>query len=291
MAGISRAISACAAASRRSLAAAASAAAPPKDAAEAGVRAAAAAAAATGRTGRDREDGRRVQWVFLGCPGVGKGTYASRLSQLLDVPHIATGDLVRDALASPGPLSKQLAEIVNHGKLVSDEIIINLLSKRLEEGEENGELGFILDGFPRTIRQAEILEGVTDIDLVINLKLREEALLAKCLGRRMCSQCGGNFNVADIDIEGENGARMYMPPLMPPPQCESKLVTRSDDTEEVVKERLRVYHDLSEPVEEFYRARGKLLEFNLPGGIPESWPKLLQALNLEDPDNKRSAAT
>ncbi|OEL32730.1 putative adenylate kinase 6, chloroplastic [Dichanthelium oligosanthes] len=279
MAGISRAIRACAAASRRSLAAAASAAALPKEAAAAaaGVRA---AAAVTGRKERDREDGRRVQWVFLGCPGVGKGTYASRLSQLLDVPHIATGDLVRDALASPGPFSKQLADIVNHGKLVSDEIIINLLSRRLEEGEEKGGLGFILDGFPRTIRQAEILEGVTDIDLVINLKLREEALLAKCLGRRMCSQCGGNFNVASIDIEGENGGpRMYMPPLLPPPQCESKLITRPDDTEEV-----------TEPVEGFYRARGKLLEFNLPGGIPESWPKLLQALNIEGPDNERSAA-
>ncbi|CAL5024812.1 unnamed protein product [Urochloa decumbens] len=286
MAGISRAIRACATASRRSLAAA-SAAALPKEAAAAEVR----AAAAAGRKWREREDGRRVQWVFLGCPGVGKGTYASRLSQLLDVPHIATGDLVREALASPGPFSKQLAEIVNHGKLVSDEIIINLLSRRLEEGEEKGELGFILDGFPRTIRQAEILEGVTDIDLVINLKLREEALLAKCLGRRMCSQCGGNFNVASIDIEGENGEpRMYMPPLLPPPQCESKLITRADDIEQVVKERLRVYHDLSEPVEEFYKTRGKLLEFNLPGGIPESWPKLLQALNIEDPDNERSAA-
>ncbi|EMS68315.1 putative adenylate kinase 1, chloroplastic [Triticum urartu] len=187
---------------------------------------------------------------------------------------------------------RALSEIVNHGKLVSDEIIINLLSKRLEEGGDKGELGFILDGFPRTIRQAEILEGVTDIDLVINLKLREEALLAKCVGRRKCSQCGGNFNVASIDIEGENGGpRMYMPPLLPPPQCESKLITRADDTEEVVKERLRVYHDLCEPVEDFYRARGKLLEFDLPGGIPESWPKLLQALNIEeDPDNNRSAA-
>ncbi|KAM0864059.1 hypothetical protein ACQ4PT_044167 [Festuca glaucescens] len=259
---------------------------------EAPAVAAAAALVAGRKAGRDPgEDGSRVQWVFLGCPGVGKGTYAGRLSRLLGVPHIATGDLVRDALASQDPLSKQLAEIVNHGKLVSDEIIINLLSKRLEEGEGKGELGFILDGFPRTIRQAEILEGVTDIDLVINLKLREEALLAKCIGRRKCSQCGGNFNVASIDIEGKNGApRMYMPPLLPPPQCESKLITRADDTEEVVKERLRVYHDLCEPVEDFYRARGKLLEFNLPGGIPESWPKLLQALNIEDPDNKRSAA-
>ncbi|KAL9418960.1 hypothetical protein AB3S75_036839 [Citrus x aurantiifolia] len=236
-------------------------------------------------------EGKHVQWVFLGCPGVGKGTYASRLSNLLGVPHIATGDLVRDELASSGPLSSQLDEIVSQGKLVSDEIIINLLSKRLEAGEAKGEAGFILDGFPRTVRQAEILEGVTDIDLVINLKLREEALLAKCLGRRICSECGGNYNVACIDIKGENGnPGMYMGPLLPPPHCASKLITRSDDKEEVVRERLRIYNEKSRPVEEFYRRRGKLLEFDLPGGIPESWPKLLQALNLEDPEDKQSVA-
>ncbi|KAL9422058.1 hypothetical protein AB3S75_034350 [Citrus x aurantiifolia] len=236
-------------------------------------------------------EGKHVQWVFLGCPGVGKGTYASRLSNLLGVPHIATGDLVRDELASSGPLSSQLDEIVSQGKLVSDEIIINLLSKRLEAGEAKGEAGFILDGFPRTVRQAEILEGVTDIDLVINLKLREEALLAKCLGRRICSECGGNYNVACIDIKGENGnPGMYMGPLLPPPHCASKLITRSDDKEEVVRERLRIYNEKSRPVEEFYRRCGKLLEFDLPGGIPESWPKLLQALNLEDPEDKQSVA-
>ncbi|WOK94806.1 hypothetical protein Cni_G03511 [Canna indica] len=234
---------------------------------------------------------RSVQWVFLGCPGVGKGTYASRLSRLLGVPHIATGDLVREELASSGPLSKQLVEIVNQGQLVSDEIIINLLSNRLEDGVAKGESGFILDGFPRTTRQAEILEGVTEIDLVVNLKLREDILLAKCLGRRICSQCGGNFNVASIDIKGENGKPdISMAPLLPPEHCMSKLITRADDTEKVVKERLRVYHDLSQPVEEFYRNRGKLLEFDLPGGIPESWPKLLQALNLDDHDEKKSAA-
>ncbi|KAL7582936.1 hypothetical protein Lser_V15G44300 [Lactuca serriola] len=237
-------------------------------------------------------DRRNVQWVFLGCPGVGKGTYASRLSKLLDVPHIATGDLVRDELSSKGPLSSQLTEIVNQGKLVPDEIIINLLSHRLQIGEEaKGESGFILDGFPRTIRQAEILEGVTNIDLVINLKLREEALLAKCLGRRTCSQCGGNYNVACIDIKADHAnPAMYMPPLLPPPHCASKLITRSDDTEHVVKERLRIYHEKSQPVEEFYRIRGKLLEFDLPGGIPESWTKLLQALNLDDNEDTRSAA-
>ncbi|CAA2962116.1 probable adenylate kinase 6, chloroplastic [Olea europaea subsp. europaea] len=255
-------------------------------------RAASAEALSSARPVEDsKEKGRNVQWVFLGCPGVGKGTYAVRLSKLLVVSHIATGDLVRQELSSDGPLSSQLAEIVNQGKLISDEIIINLLSKRLEEIQAKGETGFILDGFPRTVRQAEILEGVTDIGLVINLKLREEALIAKCLGRRICSECGGNYNVACIDIKGEDGSpRMYMPPLLPPPNCESKLITRSDDTEEVVKERLRVYNEKSRPVEEFYRARGKLLEFDLPGGIPESWTKLLQALNLDDHEDKKSAA-
>ncbi|KAJ0533600.1 putative adenylate kinase [Helianthus annuus] len=188
-------------------------------------------------------------------------------------------------------LVRGLSEIVNQGKLVSDHLIINLLSKRLEAGDAKGESGFILDGFPRTIRQAEILEGVTNIDLVINLKLREEALLAKCLGRRTCSQCGGNYNVACIDIKADNEKpAMYMPPLLPPSHCASKLITRSDDTEEVVKERLRIYNEKSRPVEEFYRKRGKLLEFDLPGGIPESWTKLLQLLNLDDHEDKRSAA-
>uniref|UniRef100_A0A1D1XQ46 adenylate kinase n=1 Tax=Anthurium amnicola TaxID=1678845 RepID=A0A1D1XQ46_9ARAE len=235
--------------------------------------------------------GRNVQWVFLGCPGVGKGTYASRLSQLLGVPHIATGDLVREELNSSGPLAEQLSGIVNQGKLVSDEVIIDLLSKRLEKGEAKGESGFILDGFPRTLKQAEILDGVTDIDLVINLKLREDVLLQKCLGRRICSECGGNFNLACIDIKEENGKPgIYMAPLLPPAGCASKLITRTDDTEEVVKERFRIYNAMSRPVEGFYRSRGKLLEFNLPGGIPESWPKLLHVLNLDDLENKQSVA-
>ncbi|KAJ4773902.1 adenylate kinase [Rhynchospora pubera] len=232
---------------------------------------------------RKERDERNVQWVFLGCPGVGKGTYASRLSQLLGVPHIATGDLVREELASTGPLSQKLVDIVNQGKLVSDEIIVELLTKRLSKGEEKGESGFILDGFPRTVRQAEILEGVMDIDLVVNLKLREDVLVEKCLGRRICSECGKNFNLARINVEGQNGQPgMYMPPLLPPSGCMTKLITRADDTEEVVKERLRIYNDMSLPVEEFYRRQGRLLEFDLPGGIPESWPKLLQVLSLEE---------
>lgn len=232
---------------------------------------------------------RCFQWVFLGCPGVGKGTYASKLSSLLGAPHIATGDLVRHELSSSGPLSSQL-EVINQGKLVSDEIIFNLLSKRLEDGESRGELGFILDGFPRTIRQAEILDSVTEIDLVVNLKLREDVLIEKCLGRRTCIECGKGFNVALINVKAENGLpAMIMPPLPPPLNCASKLISRADDTEPVVKERLSVYKEKSQPVEDYYRKQGKLMEFDLPGGIPESWPKLLEALNLDDYNHKKSA--
>uniref|UniRef100_A0A803N7M6 adenylate kinase n=1 Tax=Chenopodium quinoa TaxID=63459 RepID=A0A803N7M6_CHEQI len=200
------------------------------------------------------------------------------------------GGCLKNSLSQPITLY-QLAESVNQGKLVSDEIIISLLSKRLETGETRGESGFILDGFPRTIRQAEILEGVADIDLVVNLRLPEKALIEKCLGRRICGQCGKNFNVASINIKGENGMPdISMAPLMPPLQCASKLITRADDTEAVVKERLLVYSEKSQPLEEFYRNRAKLLEFDLPGGIPESWPKLLEALNLDEHEEKLSAA-
>ncbi|KAK8659936.1 hypothetical protein V6N13_030126 [Hibiscus sabdariffa] len=241
-------------------------------------------------TRRDPSE-RNVQWVFLGSPGVGKGTYASRLSTLLGVPHIATGDLVREELASSGPIAKQLTEIVNQGKLVSDEIIISLLSKRLKAGEAKGESGFLLDGFPRTTNQAEILEGVADIDLVVNLRLPESVLIEKCLGRRICGQCGKNFNVASIDVKGLNGSPgISMAPLLPPSSCMSKLVTRSDDTEQVVKERLRIYNEKSQPLEDYYRNQGKLMEFDLPGGIPESWPKLLEALNLDEFEERRSVA-
>lgn len=99
----------------------------------------------------------------------------------------------------------------------------------------------------------EILEGVTDIDLVVNLKLREEALLAKCLGRRICSECGGNYNISCIDIKDEEGRpELYMAPLLPPPNCASKLITRSDDTEAVVKERLRIYKETVCSLQEVY---------------------------------------
>lgn len=221
------------------------------------------------------------QVVFLGCPGVGKGTYARMLSARLGVPHISMGDLVREELAKSTPEAQELKNLVNQGKLVSDDIVLNLLSNRLSKASE----GFILDGFPRTCSQAEILDQLTEIDLVLNLRLREDVLILKCLGRRICNKCGNNFNLADIDVQAKNGSpRILMPAMLPPPACLSKLTVREDDTEEVIRERLRIYAQESKPVEDYYKHQHKLLDFDVAGGIPETWPKLLDALKLQTHD-------
>ncbi|KAJ7567051.1 hypothetical protein O6H91_02G130400 [Diphasiastrum complanatum] len=230
--------------------------------------------------------GRGTQWVFLGCPGVGKGTYATRLASLLHVPHIAMGDLVRQEIDHSTFQGIQLANAVNKGKLLPDEVVLSLLLKRLERGAACGESGFILDGFPRTISQAKILDQVTDIDLAVNLRLRNDVLISKCLGRRICVNCGKNFNLADINEEsGGEGSRIIMPPILPPQACLSKMISRRNDTEEVIKDRLQVFASENEPVEDFYQKQGKLLDFDVPGGIPETWPRLLAALGLEEKES------
>eukprot|EP00250_Pteridium_aquilinum_P000784 c10950_g1_i1 orf=341-1213(-) len=231
------------------------------------------------------------QWIFLGCPGVGKGTYASRLAKFLGIPHIAMGDLVRQELSQPTASGQKLKALMNEGKLLPDEVILELLAKRFESGSASGESGFILDGFPRTRSQAGTLDKVTDIDLVVNLRLREDVLIMKCLGRRICSGCGTNYNIANIDVGGDDGGpKIFMPPLLPPPSCAPKLTTRADDTEEVVRARLNVYADECKPVEDYYRAQDKLLDFDVIGGIPETWPKLLEAVRPYMPQESLSVA-
>lgn len=217
------------------------------------------------------------QLVFLGCPGSGKGTYAARLGALLRIPHISMGDLLRESIAD-GPLAQAMKE----GKLLPDAAIMEVLSGRLRRGVRAGEQGFILDGFPRTPQQAQVLDRLTRIDKVVNLRMREDVLVAKCLGRRTCRQCHRSFNLTDVDVAGlDGGPRIRMPPVLPPPGCESKMVVREDDREEVVRHRLRVYHEESEPVEEYYRRQGKLVEVHNEGGIAETWSSLLAELNLD----------
>ncbi|KAK1257015.1 hypothetical protein QJS04_geneDACA025047 [Acorus gramineus] len=210
---------------------------------------------------------RGVQWVFMGTPGAQKHVYASRLSKLLEVPYISMGGLVRQELSPTSSLYRQIANAVTEGKLVPEDIIFGLLSKRLDEGYRRGESGFILDGIPRTRMQAEILDQIADIDLVVNFKCNEDWFTKNHIGGGICVSCGRSI-----------GACSLRPTCM---AC--TLHTRLQDsinTEDFRKEKLRVYAEQSKDLEDYYRKQKKLLDFQVAGGPGETWQALLAALRL-----------
>ncbi|KAK9828232.1 hypothetical protein WJX74_004703 [Apatococcus lobatus] len=225
-------------------------------------------------------------WVFLGPPGVGKGTYASRMASKLGVTHIAAGDLVRAQIRDRTPQGLKIASMVTAGDLIPDTLVLELLQERIDIGRESGETGCLLDGFPRTLLQAEALPSFTDVQLAVNLSLREEALIAKCRGRRICGVCNKNYNVADIDLPSTaDEPAIQMPPLNPPAtssgshSCREHLQVRLDDAEDTIRHRLQVYHAEARPIEEYFRERGQLLQFSITGGIPETMPRLESILH------------
>ena len=175
----------------------------------------------------------------------------------------------------------QISDTVKEGGLVSDQLIFEMLEKRLEAGKMRGERGFILDGFPRTAAQAERLLTRHEIQVAFNLGLREEVLIEKCLGRRSCKHCGKGYNIADIHLSAsEDGSRpeIKMPPLSPPPECAPHLEIREDDTEAVVVRRLEIYKQQARPVEDCFRHAGVLVDFEIVAGIPETLPSLIKKL-------------
>lgn len=222
--------------------------------------------------------GGRLHWVFLGAPGVGKGTYASRVAKLAGVPHVSAGDLVRDEIRKGGPDAARLQDVTSRGALLPDALVLALLRRRLAAGEAAGERGVLLDGFPRTAAQAAALDAELTVHAALNLTLREDVLVAKCTGRRVCGECGRGYNVADIAAPADPSLGLpavLMPPLPPPPGCAAKMTTRADDTEAVVRARLAVYREQCGPVEAHYAASGRLRHFAIAGGIPETLPALL----------------
>jgi len=211
--------------------------------------------------------------------GVGKGTYSTRVADALGFVHIAAGDLVRSEIKLGSVLGKEMAAVVNTGRLLPDSMILQVIKENFDRAAENGVDRFLLDGFPRSVPQAEALEHFADVQLALNLDLREEVLVEKCLGRRICSKCGKNYNIADIHLAASNGRpAIVMPPLNPPEECTPYMEQRGDDTEETVHRRLEIYKAGAKPVEDFYHSRGTLLDFEITAGIPETLPRLLKAL-------------
>ena len=184
--------------------------------------------------------------IFLGPPGAGKGTYASRLTPILGIPHISTGDIVRDEIKAQTELGKTIKEYSDKGELVPDEIIIKLLAKRLRKPDY--EKGFILDGFPRTIKQAEALERIMKIDLVINLNVPDEIIIKRLSNRLTCRRCGTIYNKLTLKPKRENICD----------KCGGQLYQREDDKPEVIQERLNVYRKKTEPLIEYYRKKDLL---------------------------------
>ncbi|MBR9682528.1 MAG: nucleoside monophosphate kinase [Candidatus Aenigmarchaeota archaeon] len=215
--------------------------------------------------------------IMLGAPGAGKGTYASKiLAPELNVPHISTGDLFRAEAVSGSELSAKIKEIIDKGDLVPDEIVIDMLKNRL--GQDDAQNGFILDGFPRNMEQAKMLDEITDVDFVLNVRLADEIIIKKIAGRRICRKCGYIYNVADIHEGG-----IDMPPLLPEKEgicdkCSGELYQRDDDAEAIVRDRLKLYYEKTAPLIEYYEKRGIVKNIDVNGGPDIMRPVILKLI-------------
>ena len=185
--------------------------------------------------------------ILLGAPGAGKGTQAEIISQKLGIPTISTGNILRAAVKAGTPIGLEAKRYMDAGKLVPDEVIIGIIQERLAQADCAG--GFILDGVPRTIAQAEALEehGI-EFDHVISLEIDDDAIVKRMDGRRVCTQCGAPFHTESKPPKQEGVCDL----------CGGALMERDDDKPETVRDRLVVYHNETEPLKHFYEARGKL---------------------------------
>lgn len=201
--------------------------------------------------------------IFLGAPGSGKGTHATRVKTELGVPHISTGDIFRENIKGGTPLGVLAKSYIDKGALVPDDVVIKIVEDRLSR--EDCKNGFILDGFPRTIYQAEALKKIASIDVVINLVVDDEAIVKRVAGRRMC-RCGETYNVAFL-----NGATTCA-------KCGGELYQRDDDKEETVKSRLEVYHKETAPLIDYYRKEGLLKDVDGSQGIEAVYNDIMKVL-------------
>ena len=205
--------------------------------------------------------------ILLGAPGAGKGTQAAILAKELSIPTISTGNILRAAVASGSELGKQAKACMESGALVSDEIIIGIIRDRLAEPDCAN--GYILDGVPRTLGQAEALEenGIK-FDHVVSMEISDETIMERMSGRRVCPKCGASYHVVAVPPKQEGVCD----------ECGSKLMTRKDDAPETVKSRLAVYHKETEPLKDFYRSRGVLVPVEDQGSVEATSAAILKLL-------------
>ena len=208
--------------------------------------------------------------ILLGAPGAGKGTQAEILCKKLGIPSISTGNILRAAIKDGTPTGLKAKSFMDAGQLVPDEVIIGIVGERLSQSD--CAKGYILDGVPRTIAQAEAIEkaGIR-IDAVISIEISEDEILRRMSGRRVCEACGASYNVEAVPPKVEGICD----------NCGGKLIQREDDTPETVKARLAVYHRETEPLVDFYAERGLLKSVEVADNKEATNAKILAALGLK----------
>ncbi|MBQ4100692.1 MAG: adenylate kinase [Oscillospiraceae bacterium] len=205
--------------------------------------------------------------IMLGAPGAGKGTQAEIISEKKGYPQISTGNVLREAVKNGTEYGKKAKQFMDEGKLVPDEIIISIIKECLSD--EQYKNGFILDGVPRTVAQAEALDKLgVKIDLVLDIEVSDDEIISRLTGRRVCGACGASYHTQfKPSAKGDKCEK-----------CDGELVIRKDDSPETVVSRLKTYHEQTEPLKEFYAKTGKLREIKGEGDVSEITKLVFEAL-------------
>ncbi len=208
-----------------------------------------------------------MKLVLIGCPGAGKGTQAKKLSAHFDIAHISTGDLLRDEIKSGSDLGKKVSEIINKGGLVSDDIVSEMLTNRIKA--DDCKKGYILDGYPRNLTQAEGLSAIVgQLDKVVCYEVDDDVIVDRMVGRRSCPDCGKMYHLTYNPPKAEGKCD----------DCGTDLIQRKDDNEETVVNRLKVYHETTAPVINYYEKQGILFKVNGVGNIDDIFNTVVKAL-------------
>lgn len=210
-----------------------------------------------------------MKLILLGAPGAGKGTQAEAICKYFSIPAISTGNIIRKALKSGTEMGKKAKLFIDKGDLVPDDMVVKIIEERLEN--EDCKNGFILDGFPRTIPQAEALDRMgIDIDKVVDFEVSDEDIISRMSGRRVCESCGASYHI------------IHKKPLVDGicDNCSGTLVQRKDDHPDTVNARLRVYHDQTEPLKNYYNKQGKLIAIEGKGKIEDITQRAISMLEV-----------
>jgi len=207
--------------------------------------------------------------ILLGAPGSGKGTQGELMTKTYGFPRISTGDLLREAVTLGTPLGQEAKAIMERGDLVEDDLVIKMVEERITKSDCDG--GYILDGFPRTLYQARKMENIDQNrrELVIDIYLPDQAVVNRLSARRICPSCGTIYNLLGHKPESPDVCDV----------CSGKLIRRDDDRPEVIQDRLRVYHELTEPLVDFYKARTNYFQVNGEGTIEEIFVRVREVLD------------